>query len=64
MRVTLDGAPHFIRCFKPNKTKAPMDWEEDGYIDKQFKYNGILDIVRARKHGFTHRLTFADFLRR
>ena len=63
MRVTLDGVPHFIKCLKPNVTKQAMEWEED-FVHRQMKYNGIMDIVKARKHGFTHRLTFADFLRR
>ena len=45
------------------KSKSPMEFDEE-FVKRQMKYNGIMEIVQARKHGFTHRLTFADFLRR
>jgi len=55
--------PHFIRCIKPNDARRP------GYCDRtkvaqQLRYTGVLETVRIRKEGFSHRLTFADFLRR
>ena len=57
------GEPHFIRCIKPNDTRRP------GYVDRikiaqQLRYTGVLETVRIRKQGYSHRLTFADFLRR
>lgn len=57
------GEPHFIRCIKPNDNRRP------GYVDRtkmaqQLRYTGVLETVRIRKQGFSHRLTFADFLRR
>lgn len=57
------GEPHFIRCIKPNDSRRP------GQVDRtkmaqQLRYTGVLETVRIRKQGFSHRLTFGDFLRR
>ena len=61
--AALGGEPHFVRCIKPN------DLKKAGQIDRtkmaqQLRYTGVLETVRIRKQGFSHRLTFADFLRR
>lgn len=55
--------PHFVRCIKPN------DLKKAGQIDRtkmaqQLRYTGVLETVSIRKQGFSHRLSFADFLRR
>ncbi|EFX77076.1 hypothetical protein DAPPUDRAFT_305891 [Daphnia pulex] len=57
------GEPHFIRCIKPNDSRRA------GYVDRtkiaqQLRYTGVLETVRIRKQGFSHRLNFVDFLRR
>lgn len=57
------GEPHFIRCIKPNDMRRP------GQVDRtkmaqQLRYTGVLETVRIRKEGFSHRLSFTDFLRR
>ncbi|KZS21454.1 Neither inactivation nor afterpotential protein C [Daphnia magna] len=57
------GEPHFIRCIKPNDTRRA------GYVDRtkiaqQLRYTGVLETVRIRKQGFSHRLNFVDFLKR
>lgn len=62
LKITLNGAPHFVRCFKPNKGTTSL-FDED-YIGQQLRYTGILQIVAARQEGFSYRLTFAEFLRR
>ena len=62
IKILLNGAPHFIRCFKPNQTMSPV-FDKD-YIAKQLRYTGILQIVNARQTGFSYQLTFAEFLRR
>ena len=62
LKITLNGAPHFVRCFKPNRgTTSEFD---ESYMSQQLKYTGILQIVNARQEGFSYRLTFAEFLRR
>ena len=63
LKITLDGAPHFVRCFKPNNMKQPGQLDEE-QLKKQLEYSGILETVKARKNGYPIRLTFGEFLRR
>ena len=57
------GAPHFVRCIRPNKDKIP------GYFDSetvsiQLKYTGVLETTRIRRLGYSNRIPFADFIKR
>ncbi|CAF1105745.1 unnamed protein product, partial [Didymodactylos carnosus] len=59
----VNGAPRFVRCFKPNNDRVP------GYFDaqtvlQQLKYSGILAAAKIRRYGFSHRITFANFIQR
>ena len=63
LKITLDGAPHFIRCFKPNNLKEAGNLNV-GQLKKQLDYSGIMETVKARKTGYPIRLTFGEFLRR
>lgn len=57
------GAPQFVRCIKPNETRAPRCFEGPKVL-KQLRYTGVLETIRIRQHGFSHRFTFAEFVRR
>lgn len=57
------GSPQFVRCIKPNDSKAPKSFETAKVL-KQLRCTGVLETIRIRQHGFSHRLTFADFLKR
>lgn len=57
------GSPQFIRCIKPNDSKASKTFESPKVL-KQLRCAGVLETIRIRQHGFSHRLTFADFLKR
>jgi myosin III len=57
------GTPHFIRCIKPNDNRTIRQFERTKVI-QQMQYTGVLETVRIRKLGYSHRLLFADFLRR
>ena len=53
LKITLNGAPHFIRCFKPNRASKPVF--DDEYMLAQLRYTGVLNIVTARQEGYTYR---------
>ena len=52
---------YFVRCVKPNNTKAPGTLELPLVLD-QLRYLGILETVRLRQLGYSLRLTFAEFI--
>lgn len=57
------GTPQFVRCIKPNDVKTPKSFDATKVI-KQLRYTGVLETIRIRQHGFSHRFTFAEFLKR
>ncbi|KAF2354823.1 Myosin head motor domain [Trinorchestia longiramus] len=59
----VNGSPHFVRCIKPNDTKAKNSFDRDK-VEQQLRYAGVMETVRIRQHGYSHRIPFADFLRR
>uniref|UniRef100_A0AAG5DMW9 non-specific serine/threonine protein kinase n=1 Tax=Anopheles atroparvus TaxID=41427 RepID=A0AAG5DMW9_ANOAO len=63
LQKMVTGTPQFIRCIKPNEAKAAKSFESAKVL-KQLRYTGVLETIRIRQHGFSHRFTFADFLRK
>ncbi|XP_035785820.1 myosin-IIIb-like isoform X3 [Anopheles albimanus] len=63
LQKMVTGTPQFIRCIKPNEQKAAKTFESAKVL-KQLRYTGVLETIRIRQHGFSHRFTFADFLRK
>lgn len=57
------GSPQFIRCIKPNEQKEAKKFESAKVL-KQLRYTGVLETIRIRQNGFSHRFPFADFLKR
>lgn len=57
------GSPQFIRCIKPNEAKEARKFESAKVL-KQLRYTGVLETIRIRQNGFSHRFPFADFLKR
>jgi myosin III len=57
------GSPQFVRCIKPNDIKASGCFESSKVL-KQLRYTGVLETIRIRQHGFSHRFTFVEFLKR
>lgn len=57
------GSPQFVRCIKPNDAKEPKKLETAKVV-KQLRYTGVLETIRIRQHGFSHRLSFSEFLKR
>lgn len=63
LQKMVSGSPQFVRCIKPNDVKASKCFEASKVL-KQLRYTGVLETIRIRQHGFSHRITFADFLKR
>uniref|UniRef100_A0A182Q3R7 non-specific serine/threonine protein kinase n=1 Tax=Anopheles farauti TaxID=69004 RepID=A0A182Q3R7_9DIPT len=63
LQKMVTGTPQFIRCIKPNELKAVKSFDAAKVL-KQLRYTGVLETIRIRQHGFSHRFTFADFLRK
>lgn len=54
------GDPHFVRCFRRG---ASSGLDKESLVEQLRAFN-IIETVAIRKMGFTHRIPFAEFLRR
>jgi myosin VIIa len=64
LMVTLNATePHYIRCVKPNKSKAPMEFNAPMVL-QQLQYSGVFEAVQIRKSGYPFRYTHGDFRKR
>ncbi|KAF4520317.1 hypothetical protein B566_EDAN004377 [Ephemera danica] len=63
LQKMVSGYPQFVRCVKPNDSRRPRLFDREKIL-KQLRYTGVMETIRIRQHGFSHRLAFAEFLRR
>lgn len=57
------GQPHFVRCIKPNDGRQALRFCEERVM-VQLRYTGILETVNIRRQGYSHRITFQEFVNR
>jgi len=55
--------PHYIRCIKPNPTKAANSFLP-GDILKQLRYSGMMEAIRIRREGYGMREEHESFFHR
>lgn len=55
--------PHYIRCIKPNLTKAPNIFMT-GEVLKQLRYSGMMEAIRIRREGYALREEHESFFNR
>ncbi|KAL3836178.1 hypothetical protein ACJMK2_021620 [Sinanodonta woodiana] len=53
----------FVRCLKPNEDLRQNDFTDD-VVSEQLKYNGISEMAKIRRMGFTYRRTYEEFVSR
>ncbi|XP_014227640.1 myosin-IIIb-like isoform X2 [Trichogramma pretiosum] len=63
LQKMVSGSPQFVRCIKPNDNRSPKFFDKEKVI-KQLRYTGILETIRIRQNGFSHRIPFNEFLKR
>ncbi|XP_041975163.1 myosin-IIIb-like isoform X2 [Aricia agestis] len=63
LQKMVSGSPQFVRCLKPNDSRSPKHFDSAKVL-KQLRYTGVLETIRIRQNGFSHRLTFDDFIKR
>ncbi|XP_076858866.1 myosin-IIIb isoform X3 [Brachyhypopomus gauderio] len=57
------GRPHFVRCIKPNEGREALCFCEE-LVLAQLRYTGILETVAIRRQGYSHRITYDEFVSR
>jgi myosin heavy subunit len=55
--------PHYIRCIKPNESKAPLTFIAQNCFE-QLTYCGVFEAVAIRKQGYPFRLPHKEFAER
>ncbi|KAM9332958.1 myosin-IIIa [Pholidichthys leucotaenia] len=57
------GQPHFVRCIKPNNDRHANKFDREKVL-LQLRYTGILETAKIRRQGYSHRILFANFIKR
>lgn len=55
--------PHYIRCIKPNLSKAPNNFDS-GEVLRQLRYSGMMEAIRIRREGYALREDHESFFNR
>lgn len=55
--------PHYIRCIKPNLSKAPNSFDS-GEVLRQLRYSGMMEAIRIRREGYALREDHESFFNR
>lgn len=57
------GQPHFVRCIKPNNDRQANKFDREKVL-VQLRYTGVLETAKIRRQGYSHRILFANFMKR
>jgi myosin heavy subunit len=63
LQKMVSGSPQFVRCIKPNDSRVPKLFDSSKVV-KQLRYTGVMETIRIRQNGFSHRIPFGEFLKR
>lgn len=57
------GQPHFVRCIKPNNDRQAHRFDREKVL-VQLRYTGVLETAKIRRQGYSHRILYANFIKR
>lgn len=63
LQKMVSGSPQFVRCIKPNDSRVSKLFDSSKVL-KQLRYTGVMETIRIRQNGFSHRIPFGEFLKR
>ncbi|KAJ8278097.1 hypothetical protein GJAV_G00083790 [Gymnothorax javanicus] len=63
MSKMVAGQPHFVRCIKPNNDRQANKFDREKVLI-QLRYTGVLETAKIRRQGYSHRILFANFIKR
>lgn len=55
--------PRFVRCIKPNDQRQPKQFDPLKVV-AQLRCSGVMETIRIRRNGYSHRLLFKEFINR
>ncbi|VVC25717.1 Protein kinase, ATP binding site,Protein kinase domain,Serine/threonine-protein kinase, active site,Myosin [Cinara cedri] len=55
--------PRFVRCIKPNDQRKPKQFDPLKVV-AQLRCSGVMETIRIRRNGYSHRLLFKEFINR
>lgn len=54
---------HFVRCVRADLSGEPLGFQPE-IVRQQLRALAVIDTARARQKGYSHRVTFPEFIRR
>lgn len=63
MKIIQSTQVHYIRCIKPNNTKASMTFEPH-FVMQQLRAGGIIETIKISAAGYPARWSFEEFFSR
>uniref|UniRef100_A0A0A9Z196 Neither inactivation nor afterpotential protein C n=1 Tax=Lygus hesperus TaxID=30085 RepID=A0A0A9Z196_LYGHE len=61
LRLLSQGTTHFVRCLRTDLSRNPEGFQTN-IVKQQLRGLAVIDTARARKTGFSHRITFDKFM--
>ena len=61
MRHLVQGAPHFVRCLRRGTAAPGLDKK---YLTEQIRTFSLVEAIKIRQNGFSHRVPIDEFIRR
>lgn len=57
------GGTHFVKCIRTDLNRRPLTLQKE-LVRQQIRALAVVETAKARQHGYPHRISFSEFLRR